>query len=102
MSDFNHYYAVIFTSTLTDNIDGYEAEAEKILNLAKKQKGFLGFESARQDIGISISYWETQEDILNWKNQTDHLLAQEKGKSQWYKNYKIRISKVEREYTSIN
>lgn len=102
MKDFKHYYAVIFTSTLTDNVEGYEAEAKKILNLAKKQKGFLGFESARQDIGISISYWETQEDILNWKKQTNHLLAQEKGKSQWYKNYKIRISKVESEYTNIN
>lgn len=92
------YYAVIFTSTLKEN-KGYEEEAEKMLALAKNQNGFLGFEGARQEIGISVSYWETLDDIKNWKNQSEHLLAQEKGKSDWYASYHVRITKVEREYT---
>jgi heme-degrading monooxygenase HmoA len=93
------YYAVIFTSTLKEAHKGYEEEAEKILALAEKQKGFLGFESAREKIGISISYWESLEDIQNWKNQLEHLMAQEKGKSDWYASYRVRIAKVEREYS---
>ena len=93
------YYAVIFTSTLKESHEGYEEEASKILALAEKQRGFLGFESAREKIGISISYWETLGDIQNWKNQADHLLVQEKGKSDWYATYQVRIAKVEREYS---
>ena len=95
------YYAVIFTSTLNQEHEGYDEEADKILSLAEKQKGFLGFESARDQIGISISYWESLVDIQNWKNQTDHLKAQEKGKSDWYATYRVRIAKVERDYSSF-
>ncbi len=93
------YYAVIFTSTLNKEVAGYEDEAKNILALAEKQKGFLGFESAREEIGISVSYWDTLEDISNWKKQADHLVAQEKGISDWYASYRIRISKVERDYS---
>ena len=95
------YYAVIFTSTLQISHEGYDEEADTILALAEKQKGFLGFESAREQIGISISYWESLEDIKNWKAQTDHLQAQEKGKSDWYATYRVRIAKVERDYSNF-
>ena len=61
-------------------------------------QGFLDFESAREHIGISVSYWATLQDIANWKANTDHLFAQQKGISDWYKWYKVRICVVEREY----
>ncbi len=51
------YYAVIFTSIRTKDDNGYEKMAEKMLNLVRKQDGFLGVESAREDIGITVSYW---------------------------------------------
>ncbi len=95
---FKPYYAVIFTSTNTDATEGYTEMAEKMEELAAKQKGFLGVDSARNDVGITNSYWKSLEDISNWKRQTDHLIAQQKGKSDWYRWYNVRICKVEREY----
>ena len=92
------YYAVIFTSTRTEVETGYAEMATKMVELAKAQPGFIGVESARNEIGITVSYWESLEAIQNWKANLVHLEAQEKGKTAWYKNYKVRIAKVEREY----
>lgn len=92
------YYAVIFTSTQTQNIKGYKEMAIKMEDLAKKQNGFLGIDSARNKIGITVSYWENLDVIKNWKQHTDHLLAQQKGRSNWYSWYNVKICKVEREY----
>jgi len=92
------YYAVIFTSIRTDNDSGYAEMAEKMETLARLQPGFINVESARNEIGITVSYWESLEAIRNWKTNIDHLVAQEKGRSTWYKNYKVRIAKIEREY----
>jgi len=98
MKNFKPYYAVIFNSILSDNIEGYQEMAVKMETLARKQKGFIDYESARDTIGITISYWETLDDIKNWKQQSEHLQAQSQGKTTWYNWYKVRICKVEREY----
>ena len=98
MKNFKPYYAVIFTSTQTETIEGYSEMAEKMENLAKQQKGFIGIDSARNEVGITVSYWESLEAIKNWKANTDHLFAQQKGREQWYNWYNVRICKVEREY----
>ncbi len=92
------YYAVIFTSVRTEVGDGYSEMADKMVELAKKQPGFLGVESARNEIGITVSYWESLEAIRMWKANVDHLEAQLLGRKKWYKNYKTRITKVERDY----
>ncbi|NQZ34397.1 MAG: antibiotic biosynthesis monooxygenase [Crocinitomicaceae bacterium] len=92
------YYAVIFSSTMSDNHDGYSEMADLMVKLAEQQDGFLGVESARNEIGITVSYWKDLESIKNWKVQSDHEIAQQKGKSDWYARYKVRISKVERDY----
>lgn len=92
------YYAVIFSTIVTDNLSGYEATALRMEDLAKKQKGYLGIESARAKIGITVSYWQTLEDIVNWKNNVEHSEARELGREKWYKKYQLRICKVEREY----
>ncbi len=93
------YYAVIFTSTLSEMTDGYEAMAERMVELAQNEPGFLGIESARNDIGITVSYWKDLNAIQQWRQNLEHLEAQSKGKSTWYKNYTIRIALVEREYS---
>ena len=98
MTTNNMYYAVIFTSIRTENDNGYAEMAEKMEALARLQPGFISVESARNEIGITVSYWESLEAIRNWKTHIDHLVAQEKGRSTWYKNYKVRIAKIEREY----
>jgi heme-degrading monooxygenase HmoA len=92
------YYAVIFTSIRTDDDSGYSEAAKRMAELAAVQPGFLGFETARNEIGITVSYWDNLESIRNWKNNTEHLLVQQKGKNSFYKSYKTRVCKVERDY----
>ena len=92
------YYAVIFTSRRTELDDNYAEIALKMEVLAKQQPGFLGVESARNEIGITVSYWESLEAIANWKQNLDHLDAQFLGRQKWYENYTVRIAKVEKEY----
>jgi heme-degrading monooxygenase HmoA len=92
------YYAVVFTSTRTEGDLEYAEMADKMVELAEKQEGFLGVESARNEIGITVSYWESLEAIKNWKFHTEHAEAREKGRSIWYKAFKVRICKVEHEY----
>ncbi len=92
------YYAVIFTNTRTNEDLGYSEMADKMEDLAKKQPGYLGFESARDVLGISVSYWESLEAIARWKAHTEHLMAQQAGRETWYSWYKVRICRVEREY----
>ncbi|WP_405169617.1 antibiotic biosynthesis monooxygenase family protein [Paenibacillus sp. FSL H3-0286] len=95
------YYAVIFSSQRTEGDNGYNLMAEKMEQLASGQPGFLGVESVKDSsgAGITISYWESLEAISNWKQHQSHKVAQEKGKKEWYQNYKVKICKVEREYS---
>ena len=94
------YYAVIFTSLKDPEDQGYEAMSNRMVELVSKQEGFLGFESARETLGITVSYWKDENSIRRWKADLEHREAQELGKSLWYKAYKIRIAKVERDYAS--
>lgn len=92
------YYAVIFSTITEDNIEGYISTAERMEELAKLQKGYLGIESARNEIGITVSYWQTLEDIVAWKNNVEHTEARNLGREKWYKQYQLRVCKVKREY----
>jgi heme-degrading monooxygenase HmoA len=96
------YYAVIFSSQRSrSGEETYNKTAEKMLELATGQPGFLGFESVRNTdgCGISVSYWETEEAIAAWKKHADHLVAQQSGRREWYAHYTVRISRVERCYS---
>lgn len=95
---FKPYYAVVFTSIQTENVNGYSQMAEKMETLAKQQDGFIGVDSAREKVGITVSYWENLNAIKNWKQNSEHLLVQQKGKEDWYKWYRVRVCKVEQEY----
>lgn len=92
------YYAVIFTSLRTDGENGYGDMAAKMVELASAQPGFLGVESAREDVGITVSYWSDLESIKAWKKNAEHQEAQKKDRKEWYSNFRVRITKVEREY----
>lgn len=92
------YYAVIFSTILSDDTSGYLETAKRMEELAKAQKGYLGLESARSEIGITVSYWDTLEDIVLWKNNIEHTEVRNLGREKWYKKYQLRICKVEREY----
>ena len=92
------YYAVVFTSVRTDIAEGYGDMATRMVELAQGQPGFLGVESARDVLGITVSYWDSLEAIRHWKQDAEHLLAQQTGRDHWYESYKVRICKVERDY----
>ncbi|MFN0188711.1 MAG: antibiotic biosynthesis monooxygenase family protein [Bacteroidia bacterium] len=92
------YYAVIFTSLRTEGDHGYSETATLMEELSKEIEGYLGLESAREEIGITVSYWSSLESIKTWKQQADHRMAQKKGREQWYAAFKVRICKVERDY----
>lgn len=92
------YYAVIFTTIANENLEGYLETAERMEELAREQNGFLGIESARKEIGITVSYWQNLDDISAWKNNIDHKEARNLGREKWYKKYQLRICKVVREY----
>lgn len=92
------YYAVIFTSIRTNTTEGYNNMATQMLELAARQKGFLGVESAHNELGITVSYWESLAAIRQWKLNTDHQVAQQMGRDKWYSHYKVRICLVERDY----
>lgn len=92
------YYAVIFTSIRTEVEEGYTAMAQQMVAMAQQQPGYLGHESARETVGITISYWQSIEAIKNWKQVSEHLIAQQLGREKWYSHYKIRICLIERDY----
>jgi heme-degrading monooxygenase HmoA len=93
-----HYYAVIFTSLRTEVDNQYENMADQMVKLAEQQDGFLGIEFARDGVGITVSYWRDLESIKNWKENAEHTVARNKGRSEWYGAFKTRIAKVERDY----
>jgi len=94
------YYAVIFTSQRTAGDDGYADTAERMVALAARQPGFLGVESARgsDGVGITVSYWASEEAIAAWRNHAEHSLAREQGHARWYAQFNVRVAKVERAY----
>jgi heme-degrading monooxygenase HmoA len=92
------YYAVIFTSHRTEGDYGYGEMAARMVELASMQPGFLGVESAREDVGITVSYWSDLESIKQWKANAEHQEAQRLGHEKWYSSFKTRISKEEHDY----
>lgn len=91
------YYAVIFTSVRTEVDNGYAAAARRVLDTARQQPGFLGYEAARQEIGVSVSYWQSLEAIKAWKEHPEHREVQAR-EAEWYAESRIRVCRVEREY----
>lgn len=95
------YYAVIFAAQRSPGDNGYGATADRMVALAAAEPGFLGVESARgaDGFGITVSYWTDEDAIRRWKQNTEHLMAQEAGVRQWYQHYQLRVARVERSYS---
>ncbi len=93
-------YAVVFTSQRTPGDDGYAQTADEMVRLASAQPGFLGVESARGEdgLGITVAYWRDEASIRAWREQADHQAARRAGKERWYRAFRVRVCRVEREY----
>ena len=97
-------YAVIFASQRGDAEGAaYEAMADRMVELAAQQPGFIGVESLRggDGFGVTISYWESEQAIRNWKANTEHLEAQRRGRSDWYTDFDLRVCRIERAYGGV-
>ena len=94
------YYAVIFSSQRTPGDHGYDAMAQRMVELAATQPGFLGIESVRDadGFGITVGYFDTLEHIADWKGHAEHREAQARGHREWYQHFELRIARVERAY----
>jgi heme-degrading monooxygenase HmoA len=93
------YYAVIFTSIRTEVHEGYAEMNALLEKIAAGVDGFIGQDSARNELGISISYWKSPEAIAVWRKQAEHQMAMQYGKENWYTWYNVRVAKIEREYS---
>ncbi|AGI23891.1 antibiotic biosynthesis monooxygenase [Pseudomonas sp. ATCC 13867] len=94
------YYAVIFTSLRSEQEQGYADAAARMLELAARQDGFLGVESARgaDGLGITVSYWRDEAAIRHWREEGEHRIAQRRGRQDWYSGFQVRVCRVERAY----
>lgn len=96
------YYLVAFASQRPAGAadDGYGAVAERMVELAAAQPGFLGVESARDvgGFGITLSYWTDEEAIRAWRDHAEHAVARETGRASWYEHFELRVARVERAY----
>ncbi|MSR62579.1 MAG: antibiotic biosynthesis monooxygenase [Planctomycetes bacterium] len=92
------YYAVIFSSLRTSCENAYGAMAERMLELARAQPGYLGVESVRDasGLGITVSYWRDEAVIAAWQAHAEHLVAQARGRREWYAAFELRVARVER------
>jgi len=99
-------YAVIFSNTRagvakTDSgATAYDAMSSEMADLAKTMPGYIDHVSARDEsgFGITVSYWESEEAIANWRNQMDHREARKQGRDHWCKDYCVRVARIERAY----
>jgi heme-degrading monooxygenase HmoA len=92
------YVAVIFTSLRTDGDNGYSVMSARMDRLAAQQPGYLGLEAARDDLGVTVSYWVDEESARAWKEVAAHLVAQQRGREAWYSDYRVRVAVVHRDY----
>jgi heme-degrading monooxygenase HmoA len=94
------YYTVIFSSRRREGDHGYDATAQRMVELAATQPGFLGIEHARDPdgFGITVSYWESEAAIAAWKRQVEHGEARRRGREDWYARFELRVARVERAY----
>ncbi|TDP96125.1 antibiotic biosynthesis monooxygenase family protein [Labedaea rhizosphaerae] len=94
------YYAVIFSSRLGPDDEGYHETAQRMDDLVREQPGFLGADYARGEdrVGITVAYFQDEESIKNWRADLEHAQARARGRGQWYDAFRLRVAKVERQY----
>jgi heme-degrading monooxygenase HmoA len=88
-------YAVIFKATVAEPDDEYSRLAERLRDLAFKKYGCRDFVSVTGgNEEIAISYWDTEQQIRDWKNDPEHRFAQARGREKWYRSFSVEICEV--------
>ncbi len=95
-------YAVIFRAEINELDEKYNSTAKHMRELAISKYGCSEFISRTEgSLEIAISYWETLEQIQEWKNDKEHIKAKHLGKRKWYKSYTVQVVEIIREYNEI-
>jgi len=93
-------YAVIFKATIKQLDDEYSQTAQRMRELAIEKYGCINFVSNLEGTQeIAISYWETEAQIVAWKQDKEHLKAQQLGAKKWYLSYSVEITEIKRSYS---
>jgi len=88
-------FAVIFKARIAGFDDEYSRMAQRLKTLAFEKYGCLDFVSVTEgNDEIAISYWETEQQIRDWKNDPEHRLAQTRGREKWYGSFDIEICEI--------
>lgn len=97
-------YGVIFEVEIADGKkDQYLNIAAMLKERLVKMPGFISIERFQSLVNegklLSLSFWEDEESLLNWKKDIEHMTAQKKGRDSIFKDYRIRVVEVKRDYT---
>ena len=96
-------YAVIFEVEIKDGCqDEYLRLGAKMRERVSQFDGFISAERFSSVVTegkiCSLSFWESEAGILQWKKDLQHTTCQHEGMGALFKDYRIRIAKVERDY----
>ena len=96
-------YAVIFeVQPKPQHKQDYLDTAAQLLDELKAIPGFISVERfaslSSQHKLVSLSFWETEEAIKQWKANVNHKAAQAKGINEYFEDFRIRVARVERDY----
>jgi heme-degrading monooxygenase HmoA len=97
-------YAVIFEVEIAvGKKDQYLNIATKLKEQLIKMEGFISIERFESLINegklLSLSFWEDENSLLKWKKNIDHMAAQKKGRESIFKDYRIRVAEIKKDYT---
>lgn len=92
-------FVVIFRAIAKQLNEEYDAMARHLRELALTHYNCREFTAVSDGTEeIALSYWESEDDIKEWKRNADHIVAQQLGRSDWYESYIVEIAEIKRSY----
>ena len=86
-----------------EGIDEYLDLAAALKDDLEKIEGFISIERfqsmTKEGKILSLSFWQTEGAIAEWRKQIKHQEAQSRGYNKLFENYRLRVAEVKRDYT---
>jgi heme-degrading monooxygenase HmoA len=95
-----YHVAILKVARTAEDAAGYAETLARMRDLAQRQPGYLGHESATTAGGdeLTLVYYTDDEAIRAWHDEPEHLVAQHLARSRWYERYEVHIARIERAY----
>jgi heme-degrading monooxygenase HmoA len=99
-------FAVIFEiEPMPGRADEYLTMAEALRTELEAIDGFISVERfasvTSEGRYVSLSFWRTEEAVRRWRAHAGHQLAQAQGREAIFRDYRIRVARVERDYGMV-